>query len=62
MSQSYVQMVLTLTVEMSPERFIELYNPILIEKVGLSIHAHNHNMISPTVDDYEITAIEKVKL
>lgn len=60
MKKSFVQFVVTATVEMSPEEFIEKYNTILIERVGIYLHAINGNSVSPVVEDYEIIGVEEV--
>lgn len=58
--KSLFQIVITASVEMSPDEFIERHNTILIERVGLHIHSLHANMVSPIVEDFEIIGIEEL--
>lgn len=60
MTKSIVQIVLTATVDMSPEEFIEKYNTILIKGVGAYLHNIKDECVELHVEDYEIPGIEEL--
>lgn len=60
MKKSIVQIVITATVDMSPEDFIEDYNTILIRKAGVYLHNIKDGCVELHVEDFDITGIEEL--
>lgn len=60
MKKSIVQIVVTATVDMSPEEFLENYNTILVKGVGLYVHSIKDVSVELDVQDFEFTGIEEL--